>query len=44
MRHEIEATRRRLDPVWRDVKHEARTHAAFCSLLQNLRAWKAAQS
>ena len=44
MRHEIEATRRRLDPVWRDVKHEARAHAAFCSLWAALKAWKAVQS
>lgn len=44
MNAEIEATRRRLDPVWRDVKHEARTHAAFCSLWATLKAWKAAQS
>ena len=38
-----EAVRRRLDPVWRDVKHEARTHAAFCALWAALKAWKAAQ-
>lgn len=39
-----EAVRRRLDPVWRDVRKDMAARAAFQALWAALKAWKAAQS
>lgn len=38
-----EAVRRRVDPVWRDVRKDMAAHAAFGALWATLKAWKAAQ-